>query len=383
MKRFEVFKPGSHTSANGVALTFTEQDLAATVAAYDPAIHEAPIVVGHPKDNHPAYGWVKKLEFSDGKLHVEPAQVDPDFAEMVAAGRFKKRSASFYAPESKANPVPGTYYLRHVGFLGAQPPAVKGLKDVSFAASDDDGVVEFAEDWVTDGLIARLFRGLREYIISKDGQDKADQTLPSYAISDLEQMAREAQPKPNGAIAQPMFTEEPSMTPEQIAALQAKADAHDKLAADFAELKKAHDAQTVEFAELKTKQASADAAAALVTIKAAIEPHVKAGKVLPAEVDNLAAFAQTLDDKTESFDFKEGDQTKKVSARALFLSQLALRPVAVDFSERAPGGDGSSEGLSQKQLADRARAHKAKIEKDGGTISYTEAVDAVIAGRDK
>ncbi len=51
---------------------------------------------------------------------------------MVKAGRFKSRSASFYHPDNPNNPKPGVYYLRHVGFLGAQPPAVKGLKAVEF-----------------------------------------------------------------------------------------------------------------------------------------------------------------------------------------------------------------------------------------------------------
>lgn len=382
MKRFEIFKPGAHTSANGVALSFTEDDLAATVAAYDPAKHEAPIVVGHPKDNHPAYGWVGKLEFADGALQVEATQVDPNFAEMVAAGRFKKRSASFYAPDAKTNPVPGTYYLRHVGFLGAQPPAVKGLKDVSFGDTEE-GTVEFSEDWIVDGMIARLFRGLRDFMLAQYGQEKADQALPQYAISDLEQAAREAQPKPESAAIPPMFTEDNSMTPEQIAALQAKADAYDKLATDFAELKAANEKLTADFSELQGKQAEADKVATLATIKGSLDPLVKAGKVLPGEVDTLASFAASLDDKAETFSFGEGDTAKKISARALYLAQLQARPVAVDFNERAPGGDTGGEVSSTKDLADRARSFKAKAAGEGRIISYTEAVDAVIAGRDK
>ncbi|MDL6388248.1 peptidase, partial [Escherichia coli] len=71
--------------------------------------------------------------------------LDPQFAEMVTDGRFKKVSASFYLPDSPSNPKPGVLYLRHVGFLGAQPPSVKGLKQVSFS-EQEEGVVEFA-DW--------------------------------------------------------------------------------------------------------------------------------------------------------------------------------------------------------------------------------------------
>lgn len=131
---------------SGQTLQFTEADLQATCAAYDPTLHEAPLVVGHPAHDLPAYGWVQSLRFNEGGIDATPAQVNPDFADMVAAGAFKKISASFYLPDSPSNPVPGVYSLRHVGFLGAQPPAVKGLRPPGFADTEE-GVLtfEFAE----------------------------------------------------------------------------------------------------------------------------------------------------------------------------------------------------------------------------------------------
>ena len=135
-KPIQIFKPGRHTALSGQALEFSAADLSASAAAYDPTKSEAPIVVGHPALDAPAYGWVKSLAFADGALDAEPDQVDAAFAEMVAAGRFKKISASFFMPDAANNPVPGVYYLRHVGFLGAAAPAVKGLRNPSFAADE-------------------------------------------------------------------------------------------------------------------------------------------------------------------------------------------------------------------------------------------------------
>jgi hypothetical protein len=160
MKRIHIFKAGKHTSAAGTTLEFGEDVVREAAEAYDPALHEAPIVVGHPKDNGPAFGWISALEYSDGQLDALPHQVNADFAELVQQGTYKKVSASFYAPDAKANPKPGTFYLRHVGFLGAQPPAIKGLDGVEFN-EDDDGVIEFAAEWETAGV----FRRLREFII--------------------------------------------------------------------------------------------------------------------------------------------------------------------------------------------------------------------------
>ena len=64
MKPLHIFRAGRHTASCGTALDFDETTLQASAAAYDPALHEAPIVVGHPRDNGPAFGWIKGLSFS-------------------------------------------------------------------------------------------------------------------------------------------------------------------------------------------------------------------------------------------------------------------------------------------------------------------------------
>lgn len=129
----EIFRAGRHTNDAGEALVFSEADIQALAAGYNPALREAPLTVGHPQSNAPAYGWVKSLQAtSDGRLLMQASQVNPAFAQIVKEGRYKKRSASFYPPNHPNNPRPGNWYLRHVGWLGAQQPAVAGLPDVGF-----------------------------------------------------------------------------------------------------------------------------------------------------------------------------------------------------------------------------------------------------------
>lgn len=137
MKPIHIFKTGTHTDSHGQTLTFSESDLADAVRAYNPDLHQAPIVVGHPKADAPAFGWVQSLSSQNGNLFATPEQVNPEFSEQVKAGSYKKVSASFYPPTSPANPVKGVYYLRHVGFLGAEPPAIKGLQPIEFSEQDD------------------------------------------------------------------------------------------------------------------------------------------------------------------------------------------------------------------------------------------------------
>ena len=78
-----IFKPGCHTTMAGEAIEFTEADLAATAGAYDPKLHEAPLVIGHPKTDDPAQGWVLTLAANARGLFAAPRDVEPAFAEQV------------------------------------------------------------------------------------------------------------------------------------------------------------------------------------------------------------------------------------------------------------------------------------------------------------
>jgi len=368
MKQIPIFKPGKHIAANGAAVEFSEADLERSIAAYDPAIHEAPIVVGHPKDNGPAYGWVSKLSFAEGEMIADVSQVDAQFAELVTAGRFKKRSASFYTPDAPTNPVPGVYYLRHVGFLGAQPPAVKGLREVAFA--EDDGVIEFADDGMVTGILALMMRRLRDFFIAEYGTEKAQSVIPDFLVSDIEAEARKpAEPAEPAMPVSTAFNESndapegEQMTPEEIAELQAKAARAEEL-----------EAKVAEYAET---QAAAERVAKLAGFKAELAALVADGKVLPAEVDALAQFMCGIDDAAAVAEFAEGENER--TSLSWFRAFLASRPKAVDFSERAPGGADDTPAKAS-DIAMKARAYRDVQASKGMHISFTEATDAVLRG---
>ena len=155
MQKIEIFRAGKRPDSSGNLTEIKISQLAQAVTAYDPNLHEAPAVIGHPKDNAPAYAWVKGLSLEGDTLKAELAQIDPEFSEMVQAGRFKKVSASFYLEDSPHNLKPGKLYLRHVGFLGAMPPAVKGLRNPEFS-EDEKGVVNFSIEMEDNAEIKAL-----------------------------------------------------------------------------------------------------------------------------------------------------------------------------------------------------------------------------------
>lgn len=364
-----IFKTGTHTSMEGAALSFSESDLAATAAAYDPAVHEAPICVGHPKHDLPAYGWIKSLSAKPDGLFAEEQQVDPEFSELRDAGRFKKISASFYAPDSASNPKPGVWYLRHVAFLGAQPPAVKGLRNPQFADGEQGVVtVDFA-DW--DDLVnAGLWRRMRDWFIGRFGLDEADKVIPDYQIASLEEAARR-EDMDTGIGIPPSFTEhhqqERSVTqPDQAAILAAE-----KSAREAAEQRaKEAEAKLAQFAEADKNRA---VAARLAEATSFADQQVKEGRILPAERNTVIAVLTAVPAGTEA-SFGEGDGAVKGDPAALLKGLLQKMPARVTFGEAAradnTGAPAPAAGVS---LPPGANVDPARLELHNKAVAYAES----------
>lgn len=360
-----IFRPGRHTSMQGATIDFGEGDLIATAKAYDPTRHEAPLVIGHPRADAPAWGWVGGLTADEGGLFATPRQLDPAFAEMVRAGRFKKVSASFYTPDSPHNPVPGVYYLRHVGFLGAQPPAVKGLAPVpvNFAEGDtEEGCVsfDFAESPGLLRWLADLFRGLREYVVEKDGTEMADRAIPSYAVSGLQEMAAASAAQ---AAEIPAFAE--NLTPPKEKSMQ-KQETPPAENIDFAETKARAD-------ELERKVAYLTGIARKERASRVVDKALADGRLTPAQSVGLADFMAGLDEEG-TFDFAEdGGKTTSMSPAAFMAAFLERLPKQVDFSEAAPGGEEAPD-TSSNDIAQRALAYCEEMRTKGVAVSITDAV---------
>ncbi|MFJ4141426.1 peptidase [Pseudomonas sp. NPDC089734] len=314
MKPLHIFKPGKHTAMSGDSFNFSESDLAATVRAYSPALHEAPLVIGHPKHDAPAAGWVKSLQATPEGLIAESQQVDPAFAELVSRGSYKKISASFYHPDSPSNPVPGVYYLRHVGFLGAQPPSIKGLRPIELADADE-GVIEFGD--FGHEVSSGLWRRFREFLIGQFGAETADKVAPSWEIESLAEIGRRPEPGvgPYYAESQPTTTEVNTVTTEEQAALQAD---NERLKAQLAKREKAEKVAAQE----AIHAANTDFAEALV-----------ASGMKPVHVAAVVAALDFADSGAKPLEFGEADDRQPLSEglKAVFQELTG----AVSFGEQA------------------------------------------------
>ena len=329
-KQFEIFKAGTRTSADGTVWHISAADVARAAAVYDPAKHEAPIVIGHPKMDAPAYGWVPALSAASGSLSAEFAQMDADFAEAVAAGRYKKVSASFWPPGHPNNPVPDSYYLRHVGFLGAHAPAVKGLRPIEFAANEA-GIVEFSE--AAHEHTARVLRSLRDWLLAKFGQADADAAIPGWQIESIKEVARyhdapieqaafaeAAATPPTPSEDQPHEPKETDMSQETAAALAAETARADAAEAEVKRLQ-AEQEQSLLAAGHKANADFAESLAADGKLK-------PADKALVAQLLNFAEHPQHV-----TPEFGEGDAVQSLAEGLRgFLRAL---PPAMEFVETA------------------------------------------------
>lgn len=122
----ECFRAGEHTDASGQVSTWDTAKLDNIVKIYNNQLevsrHDAPVVIGHPETDAPAYAWVSELKREGESLYANLRDINEEFKEIVRSGAYKKVSIALYDND----------LLKHIGFLGATPPAIKGLKEASF-----------------------------------------------------------------------------------------------------------------------------------------------------------------------------------------------------------------------------------------------------------
>ncbi|MBT0665758.1 hypothetical protein KI809_15720 [Geobacter pelophilus] len=389
----EGFKPGKHIDTAGIAHTFTETDCRELAEGYSPDLHEAPIVAGHPKHDDPAMGWVGAVRFNEQTKRVEYTEDDvaPEFAEMLSRKLFKKRSLALYSRDDPRNPTPGKLYLRHVGYLGAMPPAIKGLKDrPAFKEAEGAGCITFEfGDW-NDRLIARLFRSLKNFLTGEFGQEKADKVLDEW---DLQSLTEEAvRPETDESLLQSSYHEqkESDMTKEEVQAvvkeslagvtqqLQQFAETLKPIGEQIKTLSEQNTALARQFAEGEDAQTRREFTAFCESLPT---------RIIPGEIPTLVDQMMNLR-KAPAVQFGEGEQKKDISAVEDFQLKLKSRAETIQFGEfagkgRAGGGNfnaGSGEFSDVAVDEDRLALHNEVLayqEAHSGT-SYETALTAVM-----
>ena len=291
----------------------TERLIDELIETYNPEKFEVPNVLGHPpfKDQTPAYGWVKKL-FKRGKDLIQRASLLPELVEMIKKGMFKKRSIAWYLPKHPSNPYPGKNTLAHVGWLGAVPPAIKGMPNAKLSEDIKDlKIVEFSEG-------EREVKKLKEEKLMEFTQEQLDDRVKTK----VSEVTKELSDKHEIEIA--TLSDEKKDFETQIKILKTDIETKDKEIEIFAEKEFEHEVEKAMLSELKLKiipankekvsaqllkmrkLSEADYTDLLETYKA--QPDViKLGKNEEAEGEPNA---ETLTEDDKDFDLDEKDIKK-------------------------------------------------------------------------
>lgn len=281
---------------------------------------------GQGRSGFPSLGEVRNLWRDGDFLYGDIDNVPEVLLDLIEKRRYTQLSIEMY-PLYEYEGVKYQNVLAAVALLGAELPAVKGLKDLADALFQEE---------------AKLFA---------DASGKEEFTeMPAPAKTQAELEAENA-------------------------ALVARVEAAEKSAADTA--KAAKDA-TDALAAMNTRLAAQEAAGRTATIAAAVDAAIAGGTLPPKSRDAAIALAEAIDPAKLTIKFGEGDKAVEHKGVAAFGEFLKSLPKAVDFKEhgttsaKKEGDDAKSAAQTIDEMAHAAvKAGKAK--------NYGEAFSAVMA----
>lgn len=359
---FEIFTAGKHTDSKGQEANFSKTDLAQVVANFAPK--KAPLVIGHPKMDDPAWGWASELKIEGDTLFAKAEEVSADFAQAVQDKRYPNRSVRLVKTEKG-------YELGHIGFLGGKPPAVDGLKwqfnaeeveavEFEFAASEQIETLSLH----STGVLVSLMSNLKTFITDRFGSETANQVIPEWEAEHLKEqeiLARHTKRQEQGSefAAPEQSSEENTVSEEEKQALEDKLKAEQEKNAKLQFNQRVSEAQTF------------------------IDKEVNNGKAPRiTNTDGMAEFmAHLATDEAQTFEFaaSDGGQTSTVKPSEFFKSFLQSLPeqtgLTKDFSRH--DGEDNSDDATAETLAQKAVEFQQSQSAKGITVSVSQALSHV------
>jgi hypothetical protein len=367
----KVFTTGSHTDSNGNKKVWTTADLDKIVDSLNPTYHEPPVVIGHPSDNAPAFGWVAAAKRLGSDLYLQYKDIAPEFKEWRLKGLFKKKSISVYPDGS----------LRHIGYLGGMPPAIKGLPDYAFSDAGRGQAVTYEFGDYNDMQIARTLRRLKNWLINKFGQEEADKALDEWDVQNItEEAARPDQPDDAEPIAAYNEPEEvQSMKPEDVEKVVAE-----KVTAAIKEFGEGMNKTVTALQATITELNKSFAAGREESQRREFREFLSAPDMVrrvadgsrEATINQMVTLAAA-----EPVSFGEGDAKTTKPALDIYKDQLKALPEVVQFGEHATkdkvGNIETVNGMDAKAISDKAMEFRESETKAGRTITIADAVTHV------
>ena len=402
----EAFRTGTHTDSSGDVQSWGAKDIQEIADKGNAQLKEkpVPVVIGHPDDTAPAYGWVENFWVVGDRVLAKLGQLNEKFTEALKAGSYKGRSISLYADNK----------VRHIGFLGGAQPAIEGLRPLTYSETTDCKTYEFGEEPLmeyTTKDVNFLFKLLKKFGVdvqaaaAKKEINMAEVSGIDMSIKDAEAGGQvETSLSVNDAELKDKEVKDPG--PEAVAKIEiAKAkNVENEEQTENAELKSTiaqliSRIETLEGALAKDHSEASDKVKELEAkiVKAEeqsivdfVESLVKDGKLRPADVEMtlMALNAQVELDKAPIYNMSETKEVKAPRVQ-IYKEKLLAMPKIVQFGE-FPSLPAAQEGVSfpapdgetvGKYIEERVGKKMAEQDKLGLTTktSYWDALKTEMA----
>jgi len=387
----EAFSVGTHVSAEGDESTYTQNDLDKMAEEYNKtaSIDPAPVVIGHPETNSPAYGWIKSARTFEGKLLVKAHQLNKDFVDALKNNSYKKVSLSLYDTDDGPR-------IRHLGYLGGMAPAVKGLKPASFATSIiyktfseefkmPEPVINVEELKKENSFFKKLFHMFKVDVknfsdntsinaMEKGKSEDEDKDLDNMSSEDTKKSITEKETKDPGEATE-ASPEEKEVKAKILNEANEESDENAQLKKEVAALKSECEA-------LKAALAKDHSESKKASLKSFCEDLVKEGRLRPADVEMTLLNLEARENLDSVRNYSE-DQ----SSLRKYKEALKAMPKVISFGE-FPAVPNMTSGVSVPTVGiDNMSSYiESKIkDKLASTpnISYVDAMKACMAEAEK
>jgi len=383
-----IFRTGSFTDMNGKRVEADEKKIDQIIEStknFSYQNDEIPIVIGHPKIDSPKWGSVNKNDLIKQKdkkngwtnLLAKPKDLVKEFSEWIEKKMYNSISISLRPDWS----------IKHIGFLGATPPAVTGLPSVYLSEDDDQEInfqfSEFARFEISSypfRKISELLRGIKNYMIEQKGADYANGVMPEGLFDNLDEAPRVFQISEDTAVTS--FSEDKNSNNNKNKS-EDEMKTTEELESKVTELSETLEVEKTEKQKLAEENARLKAEQLKNEIKSFCESAEMRNKITPALQPIVEGiYIQLAEGEELQFSEGEGDDKKEVKLSAVegLKKVLASLPDAVEFGEKTNKENAAKDTTDMGNadaIAKKALAFVESERQAGRTISISAAVKYV------
>lgn len=325
----------------------------------------------------PAAGWVSALRLKGSKLYADITDIPKQVFDLFVKKAYKRISAEIYTNFKDGKGNTHGPALAAVVVLGKSPPAIKSLPEIQARydeLAEGNEIVSFESDLDQELVLAYLADEVDESADTEEGEEAmTTEEVKEETTEDVEEEETEEKP-----------TEEEVATPTATTAEASGIDADIKKqlaenAATIQKLSTENDAFRQRVQQLETDNQAEKMLRRHTEEKAFVEKLKEAGKILPANEEQIYTMFNALADVENTVKLTEKDaegQESEVEKTAydLYRQQLETRPAAVDFSEHGKGTDITAPGGEAPVKASSGEPRLQRHEKWDGNVLHDKTM---------